>query len=228
MFKLLIMFGKNRDQGEPVRPATPAEAFDGCPNRAIDTANAASARRITLTCPKYPTGTILNYERITDEHDRDAVARQLGCFGCNYNKVDFKEANRTELMERLHPTIADECSKLFESEHYPEAAIKGFMTVKERLRELTGYESSTDAFGKGGLHIDGASAEHVDPDFQQAAKFLLMSIDMFRNEGVHNKFGSATGSQRSYEFLALSSLAMNLLETPDQPEGTIVQFPNLT
>lgn len=211
------MFGSNR-KSIPANegPASPADAFLGCPNRNVT--RSTYGDELELTCVRYEIPTPLNFTKITNEATRDQIAQQLGCMGCNYNSVDYKEVKRSDLMERLHPSITEECGELYENEHYSEAAIKGFMTVKERLRELTGYESSTDAFGKGGLHINGASAEHVNPDYQQAAKFLLMSIDMFRNEGVHSKFGSASGSQRSYEFLTLSSLAMNLLESTEQPE----------
>lgn len=115
-------------------------------------------------------------------------------------------------LEALHPEIQKKCSPLYLSNNYVEAAEKGFKVVRDRLREITGFESGQEAFGKGNLYINGASAKHVDEDFQQACQFLAMAIDRFRNEKVHTSDGNIEDPRRAYEYLALSSLAMNLLE----------------
>ena len=70
----------------------------------------------------------------------------------------------------------------------------------------------SEAFGKGKLHIRAAAAPHVDGDFNQGAKFLMMAIDMFRNEKSHTSDARIDDPTRALHYLNLSSLAMALLE----------------
>ena len=115
-------------------------------------------------------------------------------------------------LNSLHPTLVNKCSSLYSKGEYVEAVEKGFKVVKDRLRELTGFESGSDAFGRGKLYINGAAAKNVDSDFQQASKFLTMAIDSFRNEKSHTSDGKIDNPIRAYEYLATSSLAMHLLD----------------
>jgi uncharacterized protein (TIGR02391 family) len=112
----------------------------------------------------------------------------------------------------IHPTIIKKCGPLYEATAYAEAVEKSFKIVRDRLRELTGYETGSDAFGNGQLHIHGAAAEHVSKDFNQAVKFLTMAIDMFRNEKAHTVDGNIFEPTRAHQYLSLSSLALSLLE----------------
>lgn len=112
----------------------------------------------------------------------------------------------------LHKDIFSKCQRLFESGEYAEAVEKGFKVVRDRLRDLTGYETGSEAFGKGKFHIKGAAASNVDTDFNTGAKFLMMSIDMFRNEKSHSSNAKIDDPQQAYEYLTLSSLAMHLLD----------------
>lgn len=115
-------------------------------------------------------------------------------------------------LESLHPEIYAKSRNLFEGGDYAEAVEKSFKIVRGRLRALTSYETGSDAFGKGHLHVDGAAAPHVDEDFQNGVKFLTMAIDRFRNEKSHTADGNLSDPIRAYEYLRLSSLAMHLLD----------------
>lgn len=115
-------------------------------------------------------------------------------------------------MDTLHPEILSKCRKLYEGGDYGEAVEKGFKVVRDRLRALSGYETGSEAFGKGGLYIKGAAAPHVDDDFQNGVKFLTMAIDRFRNEKSHTADGNIADPTRAYEYLRVSSLAMHLLD----------------
>jgi len=115
----------------------------------------------------------------------------------------------------LHPAIRSGCESLYESGHYREAVERGFKIVRNQLRALTNYETGSDAFGKGRLHIRGAIESHVDVDFQSAIQFLLMSIDKFRNEKAHTVDAGVRSRERAYEYLVLSSLAMHHLDNAE-------------
>lgn len=117
-----------------------------------------------------------------------------------------------ESVLKLHPEIVSKCIQLFRDAHFAEAVEKGFKVVKDRLRNLTGFEKGGDAFGRGGLHIKGASAANVDEDFNMGVKFLTMAIDRFRNEKSHTSDAKIFDPIRAYEYLRLSSLTMHLLD----------------
>lgn len=127
-----------------------------------------------------------------------------------------KESGKdADVLSELHPNIVSKCSSLFEKDEYVEAVEKGFKVVRDKLRELTGYETGSEAFGRGRLHIRGAAAPHVDDDFNQGAKFLTMAIDRFRNEKSHTSDGNIDNPKRAYEYLTLCSLAMHLLDNAE-------------
>jgi uncharacterized protein (TIGR02391 family) len=122
------------------------------------------------------------------------------------------ESRDASAIASLHPEIYIKCRKLYEGGDYAEAVEKSFKLVRDRLRDLTGYETGSEAFGKGSLYVDGAAAAHVDEDFQHGVKFLTMAIDRFRNEKSHTADGNSSDPIRAYEYLRLSSLAIHLLE----------------
>jgi len=112
----------------------------------------------------------------------------------------------------IHPQVWEKCEELYEAGAFAEAVEKSFKVVRDQLRALTGYEKGSEAFGKGRLHILGAVAAHVDHDFNEGVKFLLMAIDMFRNEKSHSSDAKITDPARAQQYLILSSLAMSLLD----------------
>ncbi len=166
----------------------------------------------------------INAQRKTEAYFRDVKKSRSLLTGI----LDFlksTEAGDTDTapvnagtLEALHEKVKQKCSGLYLGGHYPEAVEKGFKVVRDRLRELTTHETGSEAFGKGGLYIKGASAENVDKDFQDATKFLTMAIDQFRNEKSHTSDGKIEDPVRAYEYLALSSLAMHLLDNSEVRE----------
>lgn len=118
-------------------------------------------------------------------------------------------------LKDLHPEIYEKCHKLYEKCEFAEAVEKSFKVVRDRLRKLTGYETGSDAFGKGKLYIKGAAASNVDQDFNEAVKFLTMAIDRFRNEKSHTSDARIDDPVRAREYLSMSSLAMRLLDTTE-------------
>jgi uncharacterized protein (TIGR02391 family) len=116
----------------------------------------------------------------------------------------------------LHQAIFARCEKLFWSGHYAEAVELSFKVVRDRLRELTNYETGSEAFGKGKLRVKGAIASHVDEDFNEGVKFLTMAIDKFRNEKAHTSKVGIDSPTKAFQYLVLSSLAMRLLDNAEQ------------
>lgn len=135
-------------------------------------------------------------------------------------EIKAKSSNKTKpnsatILTALHAEIYKKCNDLYTKGVYPEAVEKSFKVVRDRLRELTGYETGSEAFGKGKLHIKGAAAQNVDKDFNDAVRFLTMAIDRFRNEKSHTSDAKIDNPMRAYEYLRLSSLAMNLLDNAE-------------
>jgi uncharacterized protein (TIGR02391 family) len=129
----------------------------------------------------------------------------------------LSQAPDATAIDSLHPEIHIRCRGLFDGGDYAEAVEKGFKVVRDRLRSLTGYETGSEAFGRGSLYVAGTAAKHVDDDFQNGVKFLTMAIDRFRNEKSHTADGNISDPLRAYEYLRLSSLAMYLLDRARVP-----------
>ena len=119
--------------------------------------------------------------------------------------------------ELLHKDVIAKCEKLFWSGHYAQAVECSFKVVRDRLRQLTGHETGSEAFGKGKLHVRGAIALHVDVDFNEGVKFLTMAIDKFRNEKSHTAEIGVDDPTKALQYLILSSLAMRLLDRAEIP-----------
>ena len=115
-------------------------------------------------------------------------------------------------LEDLHPRIVEGCAHLYQTGHLAEAVEKSFKIVRARLRQLTGYETGAEAFGRGELRVRGAIDEYVDNDFNEAVKFLTMAVDRFRNEKAHTADAHIEEPVRAAEYLAMSSLAVRLLD----------------
>ncbi|MCX6813133.1 MAG: TIGR02391 family protein [Candidatus Azambacteria bacterium] len=127
----------------------------------------------------------------------------------------------------IHPNIKSKCLSLYQKKEYAEAVEKSFKVVKDKLRVLTGYEKASEAFGKGKLHIKGAAATNVDNDFNKASQFLMMAIDMFKNEKGHTSDAKIDDPIRAYQYLVLSSLALYLLENSEiTPDPTPIKMPS--
>lgn len=142
----------------------------------------------------------------------DRFIRQMERKLVSGNKTKQSPCN---LLTTLHIDIYKKCHDLFEKGAYAEAVEKSFKVVRDRLRTLTSHETGSEAFGKGKLHIRGAAAQNVDHDFNEAVKFLTMAIDRFRNEKSHTSDAKIDDPTRAYEYLRLSSLAMNLLDNAE-------------
>ncbi|NUT54674.1 MAG: TIGR02391 family protein [Thermoleophilia bacterium] len=115
----------------------------------------------------------------------------------------------------LHPAVQERSAALYSSGHFSEAVEAAFKVVRARLRDLTGHETGSEAFGKGALRVNGAAATWVDEDFNERLKFLTMAIDRFRNEKAHVVDGNVD-QVKAFEYLVISSLAMRLLDNPRQ------------
>jgi uncharacterized protein (TIGR02391 family) len=115
-------------------------------------------------------------------------------------------------LEDLHPALMEHCAELYGAGRLADAVERSFRVVRDRLRKLTGYETGSEAFGKGQLRVKGAIEPWVEEDFNEAVRFLTMAIDRFRNEKVHTSDAKIDEPVRAAEYLAMSSLALHLLD----------------
>lgn len=115
-------------------------------------------------------------------------------------------------LSHLNPKLTAKVGKLFADNHYPEAVGMGFRMVKDRLRDITGFENGFPAFDEGGLYIKGSAADNVDADFQEGVRRLLGSIDKFRNEKFHTSEANLKDKDKALSYLHLCSLALSFLE----------------
>jgi len=118
----------------------------------------------------------------------------------------------TKDLEGLNPKILAVSEKLYREQHYREAIGNAFMVVKDRLRDITGYENGYLAFEDGGLYIKGALAENVDDNFQEGVKRLLGAIDKFRNEKFHTSERGIDNDVKALGYLYMCNLALSFID----------------
>jgi uncharacterized protein (TIGR02391 family) len=190
---------------------TAREAFDTCPNRTTKQAD----RRLLSICIRYPDGFELpGSDLFRYEHIRDDIAQKLGCVACPY-KNEFKNPEQTKgIFVGYHESIVKNCKSKFTAGHYDDAVLTGILVIRDRLRELTGYETASEAFGRGGLVIAGSANTHTANNFQAGAKFIMMANDKFRNELAHtadqNDF--IKSPDLALQFLGMSSISAYMLD----------------
>lgn len=201
-------------------------ASESCPNRQIDLRPVAnhgiqsSQQAYYVTCPRYPQSIkFLSEYDIKYEPLRATAALTIGCRTCPLAKDEQGVLRRTGLVEVLHSRVADACGKLFIEQHFPQAALQSYVAVKERLREITGFETTTQALGKGGLYFLGAEADHIDGMYQQQAQFTLMAIDAARNRSAHSMptpiFDLRAAEHLAFTQISVSSQAMTFLDNTE-------------
>lgn len=196
-------------------------AFNRCPNQslALTAKNTIGEQDYVVVCPRFPEGRKFTSASYIDSNPRKQLATVgMGCHECPFSGHNKDEFRRKQLVEMLHPEIGEMCGALFIAGHYPQAVLFGNLVVKERMRDMTGYETTTQAKGKGGLYFPGAP-EHVDGMQQDAVSFLLMSIDASRNRLAHSRpevhEDPMTSEKIAYGQLSVSSLAMFYLDTAE-------------
>jgi hypothetical protein len=150
---------------------------------------------------------ILNSALLFNRVIRDRAEGQAMHIEAMEKAVEFLEGLRSEepspalaavsldtLRLGLHNAFAAKCGELLEAGHYAEAVEKAFKIVRD-LRELTGFETGSEAFGKGSLRISGAAAPHVEEDFNEAVKFLTMAIDRWKHQRSRSSSGVSKHKQ---------------------------------
>jgi Protein of unknown function (Hypoth_ymh) len=63
------------------------------------------------------------------------------------------ESSDAIAIESLHTEIYAKCRNLYQGGDYAEAVEKSFKLVRDKLRALTGYETGSEAFGRGHLFM---------------------------------------------------------------------------
>lgn len=203
------------------------KALDDCSSKTVDfipisgfsSMFGRDGRMLQLTCPKYPDGTEYLPEATSSMlMARQRIATRLGCSACEFSRSP-EQATREAQVSALHESIREIPGKLYIDGHYSESVIRGLITVKETLRNVSGgYESAADAIGKGGLYFRTERGEHVEKAYQQAAQFSLMSVDNLRNVEAHSLPHAKEieqGADYAYPRLMLCTLALNFLDTAE-------------
>lgn len=193
-------------------------AFDACPNREI-----ASKRGDNISvCPKYPDGVVMDElysgtNMFSDPRRREIFARSLGCISCPMKNKAVRLEHVREPFEGFHDAIRTHAKPQFDDGHYGAAVLTGTLVVRDRLRALTGFETASDAFGRGGLVIAGSANNYTDNNYQNFSKFIMMANDNIRNELAHtnDKNAHIKKPDIALQFLGNSSLSMFMLDAAE-------------
>lgn len=188
------------------------DAFGKCPNRTTR----ETATQAFSICTRYPDGFELDSkDTLVLYSERTVLARKLGCAACPFKDAYTAPEQTGNNFEGFHETIVSACESKFESGHYDDAVLTGVLVVRDRLRVLTGHDTASEAFGKGGLVIAKPKNGQSESNFQAGARFIMMANDKFRNELAHTSEQSdfVKTPEVALQFLGMSSLSMFFLDS---------------
>lgn len=192
-------------------------AFDNCPNR-VAAQNKTNGNLGRTVCARYPDGvsnrTSYVHDIFDDATERGVFAKRLGCAACPYKDKHVSVGQLREPFEGYHTEIVEHCKPRFDVGHYDDAVLAGTKLVRDRLRDLTGFETAAEAFGRGGLIVAGSANSHTENNFHEGARFIMMGMDRFRNELAHTIDQNDLIKQPgiALHFLGNCSLSMYLLD----------------
>lgn len=134
------------------------------------------------------------------------------------SKNDVKESNveatfnKGDITISLQKAIFDHVQNLLNDGHYFNAVEESYKIVRQKLKEVSGFEKATDAFSSANFEkIFGHSPkDDVEKDFFEGIKFLHMSIQFLRNEKAHTPAGKID-KNLAIHYIALASLAYDLI-----------------
>ena len=142
---------------------------------------------------------------------REIAAKLLGAKAREENKsqATFKNGN---INITLQKEVFDHVKKLLNSGHYFNAVEEAYKIVRKKLKDITGKEKATDAFGNSNYEkiFGHQPANDVEKDFFEGVKFLHMSIQFLRNEKAHTP-ARDLDKNLAIHYISLASLAYDLI-----------------
>ncbi len=127
----------------------------------------------------------------------------------NKSKATFKNGN---INITLQKDVFDHVQKLLNSGHYFNAVEEAYKIVRKKLKDITGRERATDAFGNSNYEkiFGHQPIGQAEKDFFEGVKFLHMSIQFLRNEKAHTP-ASDLDKNLAIHYISLASLAYDLI-----------------
>ncbi len=166
---------------------------------------------------------------LLDPHDTCQVCRGLGLVpqGTVHRAEPFVPAQTADATHQFHREIERVSGKLFRDGHYRNAALDAYIRVIDEVKrrsgrvDLDGDVLMNHAFGcdsrTPGLRFNGLATES-DKNEQKGMMFLFKGIVGLRNSKAHSN-DIFDDRMRAYEYLALASLLMRLLELASKTDS---------
>jgi len=125
------------------------------------------------------------------------------------SKATFKNGN---ISITLQKEVFDHVQELLNNGHYFNAVEEAYKVVRKKLKDITGKEKATDAFGNSNYEkiFGHQPADDVEKDFFEGVKFLHMSIQFLRNEKAHTP-ARDLDKNLAIHYISLASLAYDLI-----------------
>lgn len=107
--------------------------------------------------------------------------------------------------------------KYLENDDYFHAVEESYKFVRERLKELTGSEKATLAFGyENNTDVDNelifghAPVDEIEADFYKGIRFLHLAVQFLRNEKSHT-LATTLDRNLALHYISIASLAYDLV-----------------
>jgi len=132
-------------------------------------------------------------------------------------KVSAANINEDIIELKIRPELYVHIQTYLKSEDYFHAVEESYKLVRERLKELTGSEKATLAFGyEGNTQVDNERifghdpVDDVEADFFKGIRFLHLAVQFLRNEKSHS-LATTLDRNLALHYISIASLAYDLV-----------------
>ncbi|MDQ1126475.1 uncharacterized protein (TIGR02391 family) [Microbacterium sp. SORGH_AS 505] len=180
------------------------------------------------------------YDAVTDDHEAKIREIASSLAGTSPLRSTLSGATTTEatvtknlISIEIHEDIYGHIQRYLATDDYFHAVEESYKVVREKLRELTGSERSTDVFNENAqsnkhysaLLGKSAPAGMAEADFFRGIGYLHLGVQFLRNEKAHS-LATFVEPNLAIHYISLASLAYDLI-TRFLSEETVAEIEEL-
>lgn len=136
-------------------------------------------------------------------------------------QVSAANINEDVIALKIRTELYIHIETYLKSEDYFHAVEESYKFVRERLKELTGSEKATLAFGyEGNTAVDNelifgrTPVDEIEADFFKGIRFLHLAVQFLRNEKSHS-LATTLDRNLALHYISIASLAYDLISRQD-------------
>jgi uncharacterized protein (TIGR02391 family) len=135
-------------------------------------------------------------------------------------KVSSANIDKDVISLKIRSELYVHIEDYLKNEDYFHAVEESYKFVRERLKEVTGSEKATQAFGyEANTPVDNEKifghepVDEIESDFYKGIRFLHLAVQFLRNEKSHS-LATTLDRNLALHYVSIASLAYDLISRP--------------